>query len=124
MAYRVLMAHRQTGAERALKIEPAPAFPARDGGRDHRAARAVRIRAGGNAARQKYGEDVAAVLFVGGHNPMFPNERDIAESIVALVVVLQIWRHVEQQLDALIGDQLQPFAVAVIDQLLTGGGGL
>jgi hypothetical protein len=92
----ILVAGRQTGAERALDVKPSPSFSPSDGRRDDPALCAVTIGSCGNAAGQEDGEDVVSSFLIPSEQPVLADERHVAESVVDFgVVVFEVGRHQE-----------------------------
>src|SRR6185312_6870384 len=105
----------QARAERALDVELAPSFAARDRRGNHPASGPVRMRTGGNAASEKDRQNIVSTLLICGKQTIFAYKRHIAESVgYVRVVVFEVWRNIEEQFHSLIGNQFQSLAVAEV----------
>src|SRR5581483_2738523 len=87
----------------------------RDSWGNHRVWSSVLVVTGREAPAEKRGKDVATMLFICREQSVLDEECNIPESIARRgVVVHQIRRHTENNLDPFEGNQFQPFSAIVV----------
>ena len=95
--------------------EVAPAFAQAECRGDDGAAASVAVFAGGNGGGEVSSHNLVAVLLVAGEDAVLGVERHVSESVFALGSgVVDEGRHVDEDLDAAEGDELETLAVAEI----------
>ena len=93
----------------------AETFAVGDSGCDDRMKAAVLVRSGGQAPAQKRGQNVIFLFFVGREQAIFHEEGNVAESIVdAGRIVRQVGWKIEDDFDALEGNEFESLAAVVI----------
>src|ERR1700733_291871 len=103
---------RTAGSRSECKL--AKAFAHRERRRDHCAATAVAIFAGRNSGGEEDCHDGVAVLLVPRKDAVLGIEREIAEAVLFAIGSVEEGRDVDKNLNAPLGNELQPLAVAVI----------
>ena len=104
----------QRAARRRGECKLTEAFAQRQRRRHHRAATAVAVLAGRNTGGKEDSDDSVAVLLVPREDAVLGIEGEIAETVLLAIGAVEERWDIDEDLNVLIGDELQPFAVAVI----------
>jgi len=112
----VLVAGGKSYAKGALNIETVESLTVSDGGSDDGVGGAILVLAGGKSGLEEGGEDVVAILFVGGEKSIFDQEAPVAETVFdRRIVVDDIGRGSdENDFDMASGNEFESFGAAVI----------
>src|SRR5579885_2307126 len=92
--------------------------------RDARIGTAIAVASSGDGPPEERSDDGIMCLFIAGVEPVLHHKGRIAEAVLGRAVVLNVRRYIQQQLNPTRGNQLQPFATAIVPRVRVPGSDL